>query len=94
MSRPEPWQVGTFLYFHDANATWHTMKRIRVSSSTISSAGYDPDARILELEFTSGEVYRYSGVPGHHYTGLMHADSKGGYFNSYIKDIYPFRKMS
>ena len=33
------------------------------SSSAISSIGYDPDASVLEVEFSSGAVYDYYGVP-------------------------------
>jgi hypothetical protein len=34
------------------------------------------------MEFHSGEVYQYSGVPEHVYQGLMRAASKGSYFRS------------
>jgi len=68
------------------------MKRNRIKSSTLLSAGYDVDHKTLELEFTSGDVYRYFNVPHNHYTGLMKASSHGEYFNKHIKDQYLFVK--
>jgi len=34
------------------------MKRTRVESSLVVSIGYDPKKEVLELEFTSGSIYR------------------------------------
>ena len=67
------------------------MNRTPVSSSNLSSVGYDPASKILEIEFHSGRVYQYFNVPESVYHGLMNASSKGGYFNQHIKDVYSFR---
>ena len=64
------------------------MKRKRIKSSTLLSAGYDADHETLELEFTSGDVYQYFNVPDFHYLGLLSASSHGEYFNNYIKDQF------
>jgi hypothetical protein len=70
------------------------MKRVSVQSSNISSVGYDPNASTLEIEFHSGGVYQYYGVPGQVYEGLMKAESKGSYFYHYIKLAgYPYKKV-
>jgi hypothetical protein len=68
------------------------MERTPVTSSNISSIGYDADSQILEIEFNNGSVYEYSGVPEGEHAGLMNADSKGTYFNANIKKRYPFSK--
>jgi len=65
------------------------MRRRPVSSSAISSVGYDPKARTLELEFSSGGVYSYSGVPPKVYAALMSADSKGRFVSEQIRGRYP-----
>jgi hypothetical protein len=39
------------------------MDRTPVSSSNLSSVGYDPDEQILEIEFNGGRVYQYYDVP-------------------------------
>lgn len=69
------------------------MVRTPVSSSTICTIGYDPDSTVLEIEFNSGAVYQYSGVPKGEYDGLMAAASHGTYFNANIKNVYPCVKL-
>ncbi|MBU0569173.1 KTSC domain-containing protein [Patescibacteria group bacterium] len=69
------------------------MERISVSSSNIFSIGYDAQSRILEIEFTSNEVYQYFDVPENLYNGLMSASSKGQFLNDYIKYSYRYQKI-
>jgi len=69
------------------------MDRQPVRSSNICSVGYEPETRTLEVEFNSGGIYQYSGVPETVYQGLMQAISKGSYFHDYIKDRYSCRKV-
>jgi hypothetical protein len=61
------------------------MRRERVHSEALRSVGYDPDARILEIEFNSGTVYRYFDVPPSVHAGLMTAESKGEYYAMNIR---------
>jgi hypothetical protein len=65
------------------------VERIHVNSSTIRSIGYDARSAILEIEFQSGTIYHYTGVPCDVYNGMMTADSKGRYFNAHIRDRFP-----
>ena len=69
------------------------MERTPVSSSNISAIGYDADNQVLEVEFTNGAVYSYSGVPTGECEGFMNADSKGKYLHANIKNRYPFTKL-
>jgi hypothetical protein len=69
------------------------MERTSVKSSNLSSVGYDPVRRMLEIEFNSGGIYQYSGVPEYEYDGLMNAASKGTYFGQNIKNKYSYRKV-
>ena len=69
------------------------MVRTTVSSSNLHSVGYDPVTMILEIEFNSGGIYQYSGVPANIHQGLMSASSHGTFFHQYIKDVYPFRRI-
>mgnify|MGYP001821046048 CR=1 FL=1 len=39
------------------------MERTIVYSSGVFSAGYDPDDRVLEVEFFNGHVFSYFDVP-------------------------------
>ena len=67
------------------------MTRQNVSSSNLRSVGYDNST--LEIEFNSGSIYQYSGVPANVYAALMGASSHGTYFNANIKNIYRFRQV-
>lgn len=69
------------------------MKRQSVSSSNISSVGYDSESHTLEVEFHGGGVYQYFDVPQSTYDELMHASSHGSYFHRYIKDQYRWVKI-
>jgi len=64
------------------------MRRKAVESRTMKSVGYESKSRILEIEFTSGEVYQYVDVPEMVHKKLLQAKSKGQYFNSDIRDDY------
>jgi KTSC domain-containing protein len=70
------------------------MRRSRIESTTLRSVGYDAKAGILELEFCSGAVYQYLGVPTTVHQGLLSAASKGKYFHLHIRERYQFRQMS
>ena len=69
------------------------MQRQSVTSSNVRSVGYDADTLVLEVEFHSGGVYAYTGVPPSVYHGLISSASVGGYLAQHIKDRYPFRKV-
>lgn len=57
------------------------------------SAGYDPQTRELELEFRSGHVYRYAGVPEAVYLWLERIENKGGFVRRMITGRYPERPV-
>lgn len=65
------------------------MERVAFDSSVIATAGYDPSVRTLEVEFVSGEVYRYFLVPARVWRELRGAESAGSYFNAAVRDHYP-----
>jgi len=69
------------------------MERVYVSSSNIRSIGYDAESLTLEIEFNSGAVYQYQGVPQAEYDVLMNAGSKGTYFNANIKNQFQCVKL-
>jgi hypothetical protein len=59
---------------------------IRVSSSAIRAVGFDGST--LTVEFHSGRTYDHPHVPPYVYHGLMHASSKGSYYNEHIRGKY------
>ena len=60
------------------------MDRKSVVSSNIKSVGHD--GKDLEIEFSTGKVYRYSDVPVQLYESMMAAESKGKFFGSNIRN--------
>ena len=70
-----------------------SMNRQHVTSSNISSVGYDPLDGTLEVEFHGGSIYQYSDVPASVYRDLLDAPSKGAYFNAHIRTTYPHRRL-
>ena len=62
------------------------MQRTRVQSEALRSVGYDVGMRVLEIEFTSGAIYRYFDVPDYLHVGLMAADSHGEFYAGFIRN--------
>jgi hypothetical protein len=69
------------------------MKRIDVDSTLIHSIGYDEAKRTLEVTFQDGDTYRYYEVEPDVVEEFLDAESKGAYFNDYIRDSYLFTKL-
>ena len=69
------------------------MNRNLVASSNIRSIGYDATTQTLEVEFQSGWVYQYYGVPEFIHQEIMSAPSKGQFLNQYIKNAYPYSRV-
>ena len=69
------------------------MNRNQVASSNIASIGYDTTTQTLEVEFQSGWVYQYYGVPEFLHQEIMRAPSKGQFLNQYIKNAYPYSRV-
>ncbi len=59
-----------------------------VDSSNIEAIGYDAGNMELHIRFIKSSTYVIRGVPQDVYDGLMNADSKGSYYNRFIKKNY------
>jgi hypothetical protein len=71
------------------------MKRVPVDSSAITSIGYDTEEQTLEVEFSSGTVYRYLRVPAGVAAALYDADSRGKYFGEFVRGAgYEYYRVS
>lgn len=69
------------------------MKRTNVTSSNVKSVGYDEKNELLEIEFNSGGIYLYSGVPKQVYHDLMNASSHGKFVHQQIRGKYPYTRI-
>ena len=69
------------------------MKRTQVNSSNLKSVTHDSTSNNLDIEFHSGDTYRYFNVPEAEYYNLINATSVGKYHAAYIKNSYRFEKL-
>ena len=63
-------------------------------SSSISAYGYDPDKRILAIFFKTARIWHYAGVPGDLVNAFELAESKGQFYNAYIKGQFVGKAMT
>jgi len=70
------------------------MDRASVTSSNIRSIGYDPQSKVLEVEFASGDIYQYFDIPKHLHEEFMRASSHGGFLNdNIVRYNYRYQKI-
>ena len=71
------------------------MDWIEVESSALSSIFYDEENRLLYIKFKdTGHIFRYVHVSEDVYQNLKGGESKGTYFNQYIKGRYEYVRIS
>ena len=69
-------------------------RKINMPSTVIKSIFYNRQSHCLRVEFVSGMVYDYKNVPEKIYNAMKKSFSKGTFLNRYIKDKFPFEKIS
>lgn len=62
-------------------------------STIIRRFDYRPDARELEVLFTTGRRYLYREVPPEAARAFRSAFSKGRHFNARIRGHYPYKEL-
>ena len=70
------------------------MQRLPVDSSDIVAIGYDPRARVLEIEFKEGRIYQYHDVEPDVHERFMRTDSYGEYFFAHITKHYRYKRVN
>lgn len=71
-----------------------TMHWTPIESKMFTAAAYAVERRTLYLRFTSGEVYRYFEFPEPNYQEFLHAESRGRYFLSHIRDHFHYERLA
>jgi hypothetical protein len=69
------------------------IKRQPVESRSFASIGYHAPSELLDLQFRTGELYRYSKVPKKVFEGLLNAESKGSYFSREIRGKFHYQHL-
>ena len=70
------------------------VERLPVKSRILRSVGYNESTKILEIEFSSGFVYQYSGVPPKVYADLMHSDEIGKYYSEKVRPKFQTKQVA
>ena len=63
-------------------------------SSVIRRFVYDETKHELAIELVTGKTYVYEDVPRETYDAFLAAPSKGGFYNTQIRDEFYFRALS
>lgn len=66
---------------------------MRVNSSAITDIEYEDLHGKLYVRFTDGDRYVHVGVPGEVHRSFLDADSKAGFYDAEIRDLYPYNKL-
>jgi hypothetical protein len=69
------------------------VERQPVKSRILHSVGYDNSTKILEIEFHTGLVFQYSGVPSKVYADLMRSGEMGKYFSEKVRTQFRTKQV-
>lgn len=69
------------------------VERLSVKSRILRAVGYDDSTKTLEIEFQTGLVYQYSGVPPKVYADLMRSGEIGKYFSEKVRPKFPAKQV-
>jgi len=61
------------------------MERTPVTSSFLTSVGYDAALKELHIEFANGAVHVYQKVPPEVHAAMLEAESVGKFFAAWVK---------
>lgn len=81
---------------HDPGATRQLEDTIDVASSFIESVAYSRATQFLQLEFErdgTNAIYWYGNCEEYRFQNILKANSKGKYFNRYVRGEYPYARV-
>ena len=64
-----------------------------INSSMFSGQHYDPNSRVLTVQFKNGAIHQYEDLPIEKHEAFVGAASPGRYFNDRIKPNHIGRKV-
>lgn len=70
------------------------MRHHPVTSSRISSIGYDSRSLTLEICFHDKSIYQYQNVPERFFTVFLTVVSKGRFYDGVVKGKFPEKKVA
>jgi hypothetical protein len=69
------------------------LERQPVKSRILRSLGYDESTKILEIEFQTGLVYQYAGVPIKVYRELIRSEEIVKYFTDKVRNRFRTKQI-
>jgi KTSC domain len=69
------------------------LERQPVKSRILRSLGYNESTKILEIEFQTGLVYQYAGVPLKVYRELIRSEEIGKYFTDKVRNRFRTKQI-
>jgi hypothetical protein len=63
-------------------------------SKLLLASAYDAGRNTLWLRFRSGDVFRYFDFPEQQYREFLHAESKGRYFLSRVRNHFRYERLA
>jgi hypothetical protein len=70
------------------------MERKPVQSCILRSVGYDDTTKNMEIEFHSGLIYQYSGVPTKVHDDLMNSSAVGKFFADKVRSRFRAKQIA
>lgn len=65
----------------------------KLNAGKLRAAGYDPGARILQVQMDDGSLVQYSGVSQEVYRRLSSSGSPWSYFRDNIEEEFPAKRV-
>jgi len=65
----------------------------KFNSSTLFSASYIEESKVLEVKFNRGAIYRYFDIPKEIFVALCEAESAGSFFNKNIAAKFKYERI-
>jgi len=70
------------------------MKREALISSNLHSFGYDPEKKIMEVQFRNGNIFQYNDVSQETVDAFKTSQSKGKFFYANIAKAFKYKKVT
>ena len=70
------------------------MTTLPVVSSTLSALAYNASRQTLCVQFRDGACYQYAPVSNAVFAALLAAESKGSFFNRFLRGKFLYAKLS
>jgi len=69
------------------------MEKKEIESRLIKSIGYDPEKKLMVVDFTTSMVYEYRDFPEEVFNKLLEARSIDNYFKDHIVNKFKYVRM-